>query len=32
MLGLTFGPVQIFELIGLDNCESTYEVLLKNYF
>ena len=27
ILGLTFGPVEIFELLSLDNCELTYEVL-----
>ena len=28
ILGLIFGPVETFELLRLDNCEITYEVLL----
>ena len=32
ILGLTFGPVEIFELLGLDNCELTYEVLFTFNF
>ena len=32
ILGLTFGPVEIFGLLWLDNCKLTYEVLLTFNF